>query len=787
MNDINKKLRRIAAAILCVPILAASCGNNENTDTPDTEVTEKTEILTNVFKGTRATLPEDYSVNSSIKPYYNAESGELRFVCSYWHESETENGDGYYDYIRDYFIVTFDGDGTLTNEQKIPLDDDIYINNAFLTEDKLYFVNNTYDSEKMTQSYKVGIIDLNDGTTTYSDNVTSLFDNVDERWFYIGNIAVDGDGTIYISADEEVVVMNSEFVKQFSVPTSGWIDSMECSADGTVYVSGYFDDGNKMLPIDKTTKSLGAEITVPYGMNASQILFGDGYELYVSNTDGLYGYSGTDDTDAELLFSYANSDISGNSVNIATVIDRDCVVIYEQDPETYDYLPVIYRRSDDIDLSQIKVLEIAFTESAWNLAANIVNFNKANDGVRIIARDYSVYNTDEDYDAGTTKLINDILNGIYKPDLITDYLATTKLISQIYENDLYTDLYPLMEADGDIKKDDILGCVKRSFETEGGGLWAIGGTMQVSTLLGTREMLGDRTGWTLSEMIDFALSLPEGTQLKYGLTRDSASYDLLGQNGYGMFIDTETNTCDFENEAFIKYLEYIQTLPETYEQATAETENLDYSERYILYHSGKIALADEYYYGINDWVGTEAVFNTSDVVRIGYPTADGTTSGAEVEIAPYIITSFCEYPDEAWDFIKSIIKPDESSSIRYYGSGLPILKDEFMKECENEYNSLFEIYFSGGMSWGEYNPEYDDLESEMNEPGIRKFFTEEDAKEMLRWFDEEAGSPVSHSVSDEITAIVNEEITGYLGGAKTASDCAKIIQSRVSLWLSEHE
>jgi len=175
------------------------------------------------------------------------------------------------------------------------------------------------------------------------------------------------------------------------------------------------------------------------------------------------------------------------------------------------------------------------------------------------------------------------------------------------------------------------------------------------------------------------------------------------------------------------------------------------------------------------------------VVDIGYPTADG-TNGAQVDMTPYVITSFCEYPDEAWDFIESILAPEEEFDGRVLGRhGIPVLKEQFMQVCEAEYESLFEIYFDGGMSWGPYDPEHDDLEAEMREPGIRKFFTEEDAQAMLKWLDEEIGAPAAGAVDAEITAIVNEEVTSYLGGAKSAADCARVIQSRVSIWLAEHE
>ena len=38
----------------------------------------------------------------------------------------------------------------------------------------------------------------------------------------------------------------------------------------------------------------------------------------------------------------------------------------------------------------------------------------------------------------------------------------------------------------------------------------------------------------------------------------------------------------------------------------------------------------------------------------------------------------------------------------------------------------------------------------------------------------------------DVTDVVREEIPAFLGGVGTAEDCAKKIQSRVSIWLAEH-
>jgi hypothetical protein len=38
----------------------------------------------------------------------------------------------------------------------------------------------------------------------------------------------------------------------------------------------------------------------------------------------------------------------------------------------------------------------------------------------------------------------------------------------------------------------------------------------------------------------------------------------------------------------------------------------------------------------------------------------------------------------------------------------------------------------------------------------------------------------------EIEAIVLEEVSAYLGGGTDIDNCVKIIQSRIRIWLSEH-
>ena len=74
----------------------------------------------------------------------------------------------------------------------------------------------------------------------------------------------------------------------------------------------------------------------------------------------------------------------------------------------------------------------------------------------------------------------------------------------------------------------------------------------------------------------------------------------------------------------------------------------------------------------------------------------------------------------------------------------------------------------------------------LRKPGMLLDFTEETSEKLKNILDT-SGSPVMESVPNEIDEIIREEISAFLADATSAEDCAKKIQSRVSLWLAEHK
>lgn len=55
-----------------------------------------------------------------------------------------------------------------------------------------------------------------------------------------------------------------------------------------------------------------------------------------------------------------------------------------------------------------------------------------------------------------------------------------------------------------------------------------------------------------------------------------------------------------------------------------------------------------------------------------------------------------------------------------------------------------------------------------------------------KWLDEIGSPAVSTNLPGELQEIIMEELSTYLGGTKSASDTASMIQSRVKLYLAEN-
>lgn len=292
-------------------------------------------------------------------------------------------------------------------------------------------------------------------------------------------------------------------------------------------------------------------------------------------------------------------------------------------------------------------------------------------------------------------------------------------------------------------------------------------------MIANKSMVGERDGWTVEEMLDLLESLPSGVSYMTGLSQQKAADKLLGAQGYNTFIDWEKGKCSFDSDTFIRFLEYIKTLPT--EAATKNHEDLITATR-----NGEIVAVDTAYLDVTGFVMNKIYFGEDNVTYVGKPTEEGKNGVTLSTYANlYTILADSEHPDECWEFIRDLVLDVNTLTEEGDFVGLPMLRSTLEDMKEYYKDTIFTVYYTGGMSYGGTTVirERDDAEYYQ--------LTDGDWEEIENMLDSIDTSIVYYALPEEVKAIIDEELSAYLSGANSAEDCAKVIQSRVKLYLDE--
>ena len=774
------------AALLAVLLVFAGCRKNggltvEPGAIPDGNPANAalTGILTGVYRGEELIRPEGVYVDvSHLDPggmRFDGETGDVTF----WAMGEVGKG----------VIMTVNGEN-VTKGASFDIPEDRIVQTAAFGEHGFVWVTAIPADHKFAEE-ELNLLDLDTQEGKTVSDIRSFFAaaerfEADFGRFQITSSAIDADGDIWLAASGEVVVLSPDGVFLNSFVSHSYSAPLTVSPEGKVWVST--DSGIAVLD-----KKNGEESVIRLRTRPSAIVFGEGYDFYFETEQGVYGYDGTGSV---LLMNYENSNMLEGGAGFCGVIDPE-TLLFASDESWI----AVYRSLGDIDLSTIPTIQVAFNALSGWYSMEIVEYNKAHPETRVIVTDYTKYNTDADMTRGAQKLATDMLTGLYKPDIVIaqprSYFEPKKgaEIEMMIEHKLYADLSGFLENDPDLSPDKFFGAVRRYFTAEDGGMWGISSGFQVSTLFGPTALLekwsdgnGSSKGWTLTEMLDFAESLPKDSYLIGTIYRQTAANRLLGPDGYAAFIDRESASCSFDGPDFLRWLRFLTTLrndTDRVDSITPDTYGL-VAETAEAYYTGRVALEGTNLWSTGEIADMECQFATKDWTIIGFP-AEGYNGSYVLCDSAILMTSFCADREFAWDVIRMLVTGPDSQ--------IPILKKSYEKEAaeyieENRYMILtlthdeggFHSRSSGRIAEDGIFPTLDDLDT----LGWISIPTEDDFARLEAFLDNDAGYPLTERVSPEVNDIIEEEISAYFAGVGSAEDCAKKIQSRVSLWLAEH-
>jgi len=617
--------------------------------------------------------------------------------------------------------------------------------------------------------------------TEYED--MSRRDQGDGEWIYINTVAeakdgsynmlVLGDNAYKVAVSADGVISEKEKLSEDSYGILNYAQNTIDRGDGTFLVM-YSDenDWTKQFVTVYDIESDTFEEPVPMlgslswqGYNT--ISAGLSNDLIYSNQSGVYVYN-RGDAEATKRMDYINSDLNISSFSSFVELDENSFIGTFYEDYTGDMKAGLFTYVKPEDIPDKAVIVLAGNYVNSSIKQRVVEYNRASDTYRIVVKEYNGYNSYDDYQAGYTKLNNDIITGGMPDILLTEGLPMENYIAK----GLIADVNKLIEKDEELSQVEFLQNVFDAFSVDG-KLYYVVPSFTVNTMVAKESLVGDRENWTMDEMQQVLADMGENTQA-IGETTRSDFMSMAMQFCGSDFIDISTGKCDFDSENFIAMMEFAKTLPE--EINWEETYTDEYWSSYeSQYRDNKTLLMNMYIGSFNNLVYTMNGYFGEPISFVGFPTENGTGSVISTYTA-YALSSRSANLEGAWDFVRYYLTDEHQKQIMEEGS-LPV-NSRFFEEASTAATRR-PYYTDENGEKIEYDEEFYINGESIKLPPLTQEQVDQ-VKDFIRSVDQ------VYYYNENVLNIINEEMDAFYTGQKSAKDVAAIIQSRAQVYVDEN-
>lgn len=661
-----------------------------------------------------------------------------------------------------------------------------------------------YPSTDMSTAYLMHV--AADGSTIANVDLSVTDDGTDEEdgmGSNISSFAVDAAGNLYVTDYNYIYVLDAEGKLLFKIDDSQYSGSLCRLQPDQVGILWYNyatdtaestdENGQFFIPVDLETKTWGEKIKMP--ANVWNVYPGDdAYDFYYKNNDNIYGYTFASDTKDKLV-DWMACDVDTSNMYDSGMLSDGRVVGMTQDwsSDTTTYQLIVLHRIDASEVKEKTVLTLACMGLDWSLRSKIVEYNKSNDQYRIQVVDYGEYATDDDYNAGITKLTTEIISGSV-PDL---FLTSSLPIDKYAAKGVVADLYTFMDGGSGLSRDYFVPQVLKAIEKDG-KLYELPTKFSVETAYALSSIVDQYDTWNVAAVQDAMTQLQEGaTVFSTGWTKSSVLNNCLTRN-LAAFVDWTTGKCTFDSEAFQQLLAFCNSFPDdsssddgiAYSSEAATVDTMDdpvWESDATRILSGKQLMATTSFYSFEDYIYN--IYPVKDKVTfVGYPSESGEPGNSFYIQCPMAISSVTKYPDAAWDFVSTMIRQTNEDAESMYA--FPISQEAFDKKMTSVMTEQYQLDVNGEqVDWDE-DGEPDKMcigTYEVVENGESTWqqvyaLTQEDIDQILSVINSATGIV---DYDDEILSIVSDEVSAYFAGDKDVQTTANMIQSRVNLYVQE--
>ncbi|MBO4748730.1 MAG: extracellular solute-binding protein [Lachnospiraceae bacterium] len=647
--------------------------------------------------------------------------------------------------------------------------------------------NEYYERAASMSEYHLVKLDAN-GNQIYDVDFTESLQN--KEYFYAQNMCVDKNGRIYLNSYDTGIMLfdeNGKYVAEVvNNDANSWIYGMGTAKDGNAYAVffSYMSETSKAVLslIDFEGKKFGKSYENLGRPNGNMtILPGTESDVLICDSDSVQEYSFEKQESTKLL-SWMDCDIDGNTVsNFYTFDGKFYALINNWNAGTSELAMLTKMRTEDVVKRETITVGVLYTDQSLN--QKILQFNKSNDKYRVTVKTYLDENnwSETSYEDAITTLTNDLI-AKKGPDIL-DLSALD--VQNLAKKGVLEDLAPYLAKSSVLNKEDFLDRIIQ-LGTYDGKLVSLASSFTLETLTGKTSLVGDREGWTVSDMIALKKAYPKSQLFEYESKEQILSILLLMVN-IDHFVDRENNTCKFDTPEFKEILEFANMFP-----ADIDYEAPRRLTPYML-ADDSLLLNMTWFYGFRDIQSELAYFDGAPVTFIGFPNYVG-SNGCVLNLNDsYGINAASSKKDAAWSFLESVITTKTDDYMMF--DGFPTLKSlyqqqkdellevkyvrdengEILKDIDG--NPIVEDpYGMGGYTMiGDNGEEWTYEYKPVTKEEIDKI------EELI------AGAQLQSQFYDqELSNIIYEEVQAYFTGAKNVNDVANVIQNRVNLYLKEN-
>jgi len=604
------------------------------------------------------------------------------------------------------------------------------------------------------------------------------------EFFHIMTSAIDNAGNIYIAVyfntqagdNYEVVVLGNDGSIRSRIELDDWINQLISMPDGSVAIVGWMlgPDGHsqQVRKIDLGTGTLGESLDLP--RQAWRFFPGnaDYTVLFQQNNDPLFGLDAETGESIRLISWIEIGILPDGLENVLLLPDGRILVTNRTWSNTGSFMDssfelIFLTKTPYSEIPERIVLTLAAAWLSWDLRAPIIEFNRTNQRYRIHVIDYSEFNTDDDWSVGFTRLTTDIIAGN-----IPDILDLNGLpFHQYVSRGLLEDIYPLLDSDPELSRNDFIQSILRAAETDG-RLYRIFPQFWVNSVIGHPSVVGPNMGWNMSEFSAVLAANPQADMpMGQWLTKmnflTSAVFFSLEE-----YVNWQTGNVYFDTGGFAQLLEFANRFPADFDwndwddsMGWIGEDEMIASGRQIMSQASVGGFDQIHQYFRN--FGGEIVFK-------GFPTESRNGNSLSLGTSLAITTS-CVDKDGAWEFIRTILTADwQRNNISWAFPLNQTVFDEMVVTAmtAREDDSMDTWAQPGGVIRMPTMPGF----------GHDDPLTQAQINQVLALIDSVT------SITDynqALMEIIQEGAEDFFNGRGSAQDAARIIQSRARILVSE--